>query len=95
MGRLSYRHMETQFIPFQTQKRCLECHTVTVNFIFEVQYGDAVFSFSRLTGTLENSFQILLILKAMIPVMQERNTGVVKMKQFGIFHGLKDVLEPY
>lgn len=69
MGSLSYRHMETQFIPFQTRKRCLECHIVTVNFIFEVQCGDAGSSFSKLTGTLENSFQTLLILKTTIPVM--------------------------
>lgn len=94
MGRLSYRHMETQFIPFQTRKRCLECHSVTVNFIFEVQCEDAGSSFSRLIGTLENSFQILLILKAM-DTSDVGKTEVIKMKQFGIFHSLKDVLEPY
>ena len=94
MGRLSYRHMETQFIPFQTRKRCLECHSVTVNFIFEVQCEDAGSSFRRLIGTLENSFQILLILKAM-DTSDVGKTEVIKMKQFGIFHSLKDVLEPY
>lgn len=94
MGRLSYRHMETQFIPFQTRKWCLECHSVTVNFIFEVQCGDAGSSFSTLTGTLENSFQTLLISKAM-DTSDVGKTEVIKMKQFGIFHSLKDVLEPY
>lgn len=94
MGRLSYRHMETQFIPFQTRKWCLECHSVTVNFIFEVQCEDAGSSFSRLTGTLENSFQTLLISKAM-DTSDVGKTQVIKMKQFGIFHSLKDVLEPY
>lgn len=59
-----------------------------------MQCEDAGSSFSRLIGTLENSFQILLILKAM-DTSDVGKTEVIKMKQFGIFHSLKDVLEPY